>query len=247
MALRKVEPVDAYDESKFVGAVEDVLKLGNLEQGLKQSPDHPRLRQNLGSLLRDDDSHFGGMQTDLVFQELQTSRAESSGKLAGYTARNWSTLFDLLQEQDILYGILASPGIPLTDKKHGNSRVDDLLKAVSEYREIRQAESEGNIRGYLDERVERDQDWRDESYAYGKNNDQYVSVAFNAYLTQASRDVKNAATAEKPDSEGKKVLDKALLRDTLTFAYENAGSDNEKSAYQLAVAQNAYKSLKSKK
>jgi len=241
MAIRTVNPTDAYNKSSFVDAMQDFNKLsGNLEKISSADGNwNPSARKRIGSMLRDDQTFYTGLPPDSVIDDAENFYSEAEDKITGYARRKFNTLLNKIKAEDLVDLVL---GLPLEEV--GSDSVKQAVRAINEKRKLAKAAKERRAQDYVNEKLANASDWRKESYfGYSIGNPDYTERTFRSYVQSAESDFRSAIS----DTQGK--LNTRKLRDVLRANYQaidnstNNGKELAK-AFQVNVAQSAYKAVK---
>jgi len=241
MAMKTVNPTDAYDKQKFVDAMKDFGKLENLLQGVSDSKGNwdPDIRSDIHSLINPLANSYAGLAPDSVIDDTRKAYSEKQNNLIGYAEKNFYSLLSRIKDENLLSLVLS---LPLKDV--GSSKVKKAVKAISEKRKVAKAAEEGDIQSFVAEKLAKASDWRKQAYfGYSIGNPDYTQRTFQAYAQNAEIDFKKAIS----DASGN--LDSRILSDILIENYKDidTSTDDGKKlakAFQLTVAQAAYRSVK---
>jgi len=241
MAIRTVNPADAYNQPGFASAMEDFGKLEEILQGIS-SPEgnwNPILRKDLGNLLKGDPKFYESLTPDTVINDASEVYKTHSDNIAKYSANKFNFLLGKLDEKALL---LLVRSLPLV--KTGKEDLDKIVDAVSEQRKIGEAAQEGSIEAYVQEKLKNAEEWRQRAYfGYSALNQEYNRRTFQAYARVAEVELANAIK----NKDGK--VDKKKLYDLIAESYGKITADKgvdskEAKAYQLSVAKIAHQKEK---
>jgi len=230
MAITLVDQKKKYDEDRFKSAMQDFSELEKIVAFAPQDNWNPTLRKNLGSLARDDQTHYAGMTPDQFRNDAEEAYTDSEDNVRAYAKRHFYLLLDKLDTEQLLSLVSA---LPLAET--GKEDLDRIAKAVIEKRKIEGAARENKLEGYVQERLRDAEPWRQRAYfKYSIVNVDYNKRTFQAYAGEAEIELMKAI------SNGNGELDKGKLHNLLRESYAKIVADkgedsNEAKDYQLKV------------
>lgn len=239
MAIKTVNPGDAYDRQRFVDAMKDFSDLEGISHNLN-TPEgnwHPDLRKDLGTLLRDNQTFYSGMAPDSVINDSNEAHEQYEKDMQNYAITNFSTLLGKVRGETLAQ--LVTLILPVAET--GKKGLDKTIKAINEKRKIEKMSKEGGIESYVMEKLAKASDWRKEAFfGYSVGNPDYIQRTFQAYAQSAEQDFRN----EVLDNQGN--IKTKVLREIIKENYAQLiAKDTEKSdkiakGYLSAIAQGAY-------
>lgn len=245
MAMKSINPREAYDQSKFVGAMEDLSDLGGIAQNIS-APEgnwHPDLRKNLGILLRNNQAFYSGMSPDSVMDDLNEAHKQHEKEMQNYAIINFSTLLGKVSGKKLLQLV---GSLPLSKTKRKN--LDEVINTINEKREIERISKEGGMEEYVMGKLAKASDWRKQAYfGYSIGNGNYAERTFQAYAQSAEQDFARQLLDKKgnikPEAE---VVLREIIKENYSQFVAKDTDDTDKIArkYLSALAQVAYQEVK---
>jgi hypothetical protein len=245
MAIRTINPGDAYNKGKFVGAMKDFTQLGGDLEKISSADGNwnPSVRKDLGNLLRDNQTFYAGLQPDSVIDDTENCYSGLQDNVVKYTKNNFNELLNKIKDQNLLNLVL---GLPLKESDTIRvKKIKQVIKAINEKRKIEKITQEGGAENYVMEKLANASDWRKQAYlGYSIGNPDYTQRTFQAYAQSAEVSFREAITT----SDGKKI-DAPLLREVLRESYKaiDTSTDEGKNlakVFQINIAQTAYREVK---
>ena len=223
MAIRTVNPQDAYSKGNFVNAMEDLGTLEAILQGVSQPAGNwnPNFRKKLGDLSRDDERFYAGITPDQVMNDNSETIRQYRDTMVEYAKGKWNVLLGKLQAED-LPGLIYR--LPLV--KTGNKDLDEIVDAVNDRKEAEEAERQGNAKGYVENKLRGAADWRTRAYfSYSAYNEQYTQNTFNSYKTVAEIKLQKALQDKNGKIDRAKAL--RLVRESYDKIVADKGIDSD--------------------
>jgi hypothetical protein len=241
MAIRTLNPGDAYARQDFVNAMEDLTNLGGISQTASTADGNwnPDLRKGLGKLLQNNQTFYSGVEPDSVINDAQTSYSQYEGEMVDYVITNFSTLLGKSTKDQGLMALATS--LPL--KETGNRSMDKTIKVINEKKKIAKIMQEGGIEGYVMDKMRNAEPWRQEAFfGYSVGNQGYMEKTFQAYAQSAEMDFRNALFVDGNLNKGKI---RNIVKENYNMIVADKGANSkEAKAFQMAVAQTAYAAVK---
>jgi len=244
MAMRTVNSGDVYDKKRFVDAMKDLSDLGGTLEKVSSENGHwnPDARKNLGTLLRDNQTFYSGLQPDSVINDSQEAHKQYERDIQNYTITNFSTLLKKVDAETLL-GLVTSI-LPIDKTK--DKGLNKIIELINERRKIAKATKEGDTQSYVMEKLANASEWRQRAFfGYSVGDSNYIEKTFNEYAQSVEQDFrKEVFEADKKTIKSGKL--RSILEENYKqfIAKDTEVADKLAEAYLSTIAQGAYQTVK---
>jgi len=230
-------PDEFYNRKRFVS---EMYRLGQLEQILKglKTPEgnwDPNLRKALGYLARDNQSFYNELNPALTINDADEAKSNLKKVIERYSKNKVDILLSKIDGEDVPSVLFSVPLV-----KTGINKYDRIKQIIDEKTKIAKAEQEGNIAGYVNEKLSKASDWRKKAYEnFGIGSSSYDALTFNEYKRSTEMDFRRVIMTQDGKIDRTKLLNliKANYEQIIKNEEENE-DEPEKNGENSKVARN---------